>query len=349
MTTDFIEYWSAAKLLLNHGNAYSPVELLTVQRAAGWTDPSALLMWNPPWTLALLAPLGLLDYDTAQLLWFLIHALILFLGAQLLWPLYAPGPALTRRAWIALFSFAPIYLVLLLGQIAPLILAGVIGFLVAVRRGAWFSAGAWLAIATIKPHLLYLFWLALAVWTWRERNWRFGAGLLLTFATMAALPLIFDGQVYARYLALMADTSVVQAQQWATPTLGMVANVLHGGQQDWLRWLPAPIAAVWFTGYWTMPRSRWDWPQQFPFIALVSVACAPFAWTFDYVVLLPALVQCVATQDRLRVWPAFWYFLFCIATLAGKVWVRNDFWYFWLAPGFLVLYVWWRHGRKLPA
>mgnify|MGYP003350440705 CR=1 FL=1 len=39
---------------------------------------------------------------------------------------------------------------------------------------------------------------------------------------------------------------------------------------------------------------------------------------------------------------------FGLKQLAGKVWVRNDFWYFWLAPGFLVLYVWSRHGRKIP-
>lgn len=349
MTNDFIEYWSAANLLLHHGNAYSPAELLAVQRSAGWTDSTALLMWNPPWTLTLLAPLGLLDHDTAQFLWFVIHALIIFVGAQLLWRVYSATPALSCRAWIALFAFAPVYLVLLLGQIAPLILAGLIGFLLAARRGAWFCAGAWLALAAIKPHLFYLLWLAVLLWVLHERQWRLAAGFGLTLALMAGAPLIFDGQIYARYLALLADGTVIQPQQWATPTLGNAVNLLLGGLYEWLRWLPALVGAVWFTGYWSMPRSRWDWPSQLPLIILVSVASAPFAWSFDHVVLLPALMQCAAQERPRPGWPTVWFFLLNFATLAAKLWVRNDFWYFWLAPGFLLLYVWSRYERKIVA
>lgn len=346
MTNDFIEYWSAANLLLHHGNAYSPAELLALQRSVGWSDPAALLMWNPPWTLTLLAPLGLLDYDTAQFLWFIIHALIIFVGAQLLWRIYSETPALSRRGWIALLAFAPVYLVLLLGQIAPLILAGVIGFLLAARRGAWFGAGAWLALAAIKPHLFYLLWLAALLWVLRERQWRLAAGFCLTLALLAGAPLLFDGQIYGRYLALLNDGSVVQPQQWATPTLGTAVNVRLGGQHDWLRWLPALGGTVWFASYWSKQQLRWDWPVQLPLVILVSVASAPFAWSFDYVVLLPALMQCAADQRQPRAWPAVGYFALCFAVLLGKVWVRNDFWYFGLAPGFLLLYVWLRHERK---
>ena len=349
MTNDFIEYWSAANLLLHHGNAYSPAELLAVQRSAGWTDPAALLMWNPPWTLSLLAPLGLLDHDTAQFVWFVVHALIIFVGAQLLWRVYAESPALSSRGWIALFAFAPIYLVLLLGQIAPLILAGVIGFLLAARRGAWFCAGAWLALAALKPHLFYLLWLASLLWVLHERKWRLAAGFSLTLALMAGAPLVFDGQIYPKYFALLADRSVIQAQEWATPTLGTAVNLLLGGQHDWLRWMPALGGVVWFAGYWSKHRSRWDWPAQLPLIILVSVASAPFAWSFDYVVLLPALMQCAAEQSRQRGWPAAVYLALCFVTLLGKAWVRNDFWYFGLAPGFLLLYVWSRHERKFVA
>ncbi len=147
MINDFIEYWSAAYLLLHAGNGYSPAELLQVQKSLGWSDAAALLMWNPPWTQTLLAPFALLPYDTAQFLWFLLHALTIFVGAQLLWRIYAGTPAFSRTAWVTLLSFAPVYFVLLLGQIAPLILAGVIGFLLAVRRGARFCAGAcWLSL-----------------------------------------------------------------------------------------------------------------------------------------------------------------------------------------------------------
>jgi len=48
---DFVEYWSASRLLLNGGNPYAPDELLQLQRSVGWGSGTALIMWNPPWTL----------------------------------------------------------------------------------------------------------------------------------------------------------------------------------------------------------------------------------------------------------------------------------------------------------
>ena len=53
MTNDFIEYWSAAHLLLNHGNGYSPAELFRVQQSVGWSEATALLRedYREGWSL----------------------------------------------------------------------------------------------------------------------------------------------------------------------------------------------------------------------------------------------------------------------------------------------------------
>ena len=83
-------------------------------------------MWNPPGTLFFIAPLGLLDYNTAQFLWFVIHFMIIFVCARVLWQTYGGAP---RRTWWPLLSaltFAPTYLMLLQGQIGGLILLGLI-------------------------------------------------------------------------------------------------------------------------------------------------------------------------------------------------------------------------------
>jgi hypothetical protein len=76
----------------------------------------------------------------------------------------------------------------------------------------------------------------------------------------------------------------------------------------------------------------------------VSVATASFAWTFDYVVLLPAAIQAAVWTSRSedRVGRAV-----LIGThiglggilLASKVFAVNDFWYFWLAPTLLLFYL----------
>jgi len=344
MTNDFIEYWSAVHLLLNNGNAYSPAELFRVQQSVGWSEATALLMWNPPWTLPFLLPFGLLDHDSAQFIWFVFHSVIIFLGAQLLWRIYAGTPSFSRAAWIALLSFPPVYFVLLLGQIAPLILAAVIGFLLAARQSAWFWSGACLAVASIKPHLLYLLWLVVLLWVWRERRWQVGAGFAATFAVMASAPLFLDHQIYARYLALLSDRTVVLPQDWATPTLGTAVSVLFGGHNSWLRWLPSFGGVFWLYRYWQKNADGWDWSTELPFILMVSVATAPFSWTFDYVVLLPAVMQSavwLSAPDRRSHahWYSALYLALCLILILGKTVVRIDFWYFWVAPAFLVLYV----------
>jgi len=348
MTNDFIEYWAAAKLLINNGNAYSPVDLLRLQSSVGWSAAEPLLMWNPPWTLPLVLPFGLLDYDTAQFIWFMLHTLIIFLGAQLLWRLYAGNPTPSRTCWVALLGFTPVYFVLLLGQIAPLILAGLIGFLFAVRRQAWLCAGACLAVASIKPHLVYLLWIVALLWVVREHKWRVAIGFILTFVVMAGLPFLFDSQIYGRYVTLLSDRTVTLPQDWATPTIGTTVNALVGNQAPWLRWVPALGGALWVSRYWQVNAMQWDWTGDLPLILLASVATAPFSWTFDYVVLLPAVVQCASfisssTARRPARWVPVLYLSLCLIALIGKIFVRNDFWYFWLAPAFLVLYLWGHH------
>ena len=56
---DHIQYWSAARVLLDGGNPYDPSALLDAQLAAGRQREDAILMWNPPWVLTLFVPLAL--------------------------------------------------------------------------------------------------------------------------------------------------------------------------------------------------------------------------------------------------------------------------------------------------
>jgi hypothetical protein len=344
MTNDFVEYWAAARLFLSGGNPYAPAELFKTQQAIGWSEPAALLMWNPPWTLSFIWPLGLLDYDTAQFVWFLAHTLIIFIGAQLLWRIY-DGPARdSRRALFAVLTFAPVYFVLLLGQIGPLILLGLVAFLQAVEKRWWSLAGASLTLVAIKPHLLYLVWVALLLWILKERHWRAvfamtaGGGVVLVF------PLFLDREIYFQYLQMYSSAGIVRPQEWATPSLGTVLGAAFGIDGMWIRWLPGIAGVFWLFWCWRSYSDHWDWPERLPLLLLVSVATASFVWTFDLVILLPVLVQCAVWLTNRHAFGRhkallFSYLAINAILLAGKVYVRNDLWYFWAAPVFLALYL----------
>ncbi len=211
MINDFIEYWAATKLLLHDGNPYSPSELLATQQALGWSQPEPLMMWNPPWVFCFTLPFGLFDYQTAQFAWFLSHTLMIFVGAKLLWKAYGGSPLKSRYAGLSVLSFAPTYFALLLGQIGPLILLGLIAHLASVKKKAWRLAGASFTLAAIKPHLLYLVWLALLLWMAKKRQWKLAVGFMLAGIIAAGLPLLLQRDVYWRYFELLKTGAVIKS------------------------------------------------------------------------------------------------------------------------------------------
>ncbi|MGH7171157.1 MAG: hypothetical protein ACRELF_17775, partial [Gemmataceae bacterium] len=84
---DFVEYWAAGRLNVHGENPYDPVQVEQLERSVG-RDREGILMWNPPWTLALVMPLGLLDCRVAHLLWLCLHLVVLVWCSDALWRLY---------------------------------------------------------------------------------------------------------------------------------------------------------------------------------------------------------------------------------------------------------------------
>ena len=73
-----------------------------------------------------------------------------------LWHYY--GGLKTKRwvAWALVFSFTPTLYALKLGQVSPLILLGLVGFLYFEQKARFVSAGTCLLLITLKPQLTYL-------------------------------------------------------------------------------------------------------------------------------------------------------------------------------------------------
>jgi hypothetical protein len=354
MTNDFVEYWAAARLFVSGGNPYGPAELFKTQQAIGWSEPSALLMWNPPWTLSFIWPLGLLDYDSAQFIWFLAHTLMVFIGAQLLWRMYDGPSGSARSAWFAVLTFAPVYFVLLLGQIGPVIFLGILVFLLALERQRWAVAGIGLALISLKPHLLYLFWLALLFWLLREKRWRVLWPMAAGGALALVFPLLLNREIYVQYIQMFSSPGIVRPQQWATPSLATAFAAIFAVDNLWLRAIPGLAGFLWLMWYWRSRADHWNWLEQLPLLLLVSVTTAGFVWTFDLVVLLPALIQCAAWLAKRQAYDRhkallFGYAAINIFLIVGKFFVRNDLWYFWAAPAFLLLYLLLRRDLRLRA
>ena len=338
---DFIEYWSAARLLWHGGNPYDPATLLAVERAAGWPEPQPLLMWNPPWTLVLVLPLALLPFGLATVVWLLLRLGLVLGSGVLLWRYFAPGDG---RYWIGLAlaaGFVPGLFALQMGQISPWLLAGVVGFLWAERSQRDVLAGGALALLMIKPHIAYLFWLAALGWAWWSRRRGVLMGWLAALIAASGLVLLFAPDIFTNYLAAAARPPLY----WATPTLGTWLRLFFGLERRWLQFLPSLVGGLALLVWWFWRRRRlWRWEAVAAPLLLASASTAAFGWSLDQVVLLPAVVDLVG---RLRTAPTARkatvlgvLAAFQCALLVQNLHEVNDVFYIWHPLALAGLFLW---------
>ena len=338
---DFVEYWAAGRLNLSGANPYDPQWLFALQVEV-WPDrKEPLMMWNPPWALALVMPFGFLDYTSARLLWLAGSLILVFLSINWIWEMYGGTDRKRWLGWSFGLAFMPTLLVLRTGQISLLLLAGLLGFLLAVRSERYLLAGVAVSLLMVKPHLLLIFWLALAVWVLRQRRYQvlFGCAIPLTFGSLLALA--FNPVVFQHYAA---SASTQPPTIWVTATIGALLRLLLGPAQIWYQFIPLALGAIWFIWYWLINHQGWSWGGQMPAIVLVSLLSSPFGWSFDQVVLLlviiPITVWVTAQNDRkhTRVF-ALAYFLIQAMALVINLLDLNHIWFVWVPPAFAVMYI----------
>jgi len=257
-----------------------------------------------------------------------------------------------QKRWLAsviAFTFFPTIHVLRIGQVGPVLLLGIAGFLHFEHKRRYWLAGVFAALLAIKPHLLYLVCISILVWSIGRRTWGLlgGGALFLMSATLTVM--VFNPNVITQYLnATVADSPLI----WMSPTFGSLLRLLLGSERKWLVIVPMVAGIFWLGMYGLRHRADWLWVDRILLLLLASVVTAPFGWSFDQVVLIPvllqAMIQLFATSRRRIVYGAIISYL-AINIAAFAIHVRyTDFWLIWLAPVLLIWYMlvhrWSRHA-----
>jgi hypothetical protein len=335
---DYLEYWSAGKINLEGGNPYSPEEMISLQRQIGRVQPDALMMWNPPWILALAMPFGMLNYSPSRMLWFLLELFILILTAELCWKIYNGEDRKRWIAWVFVLAFGPILHTLKLGQVTPLLLLGSVGFLFFIEKEKPFAAGALASLTLLKPHLMYLFIVALGLWILQTKSWKVLAGM----AAGVILPLIISNlpnpQLIPQYFYTIQH---YPPTDWLTATLGSLLRQVLGYDKFYLQFVPSILGLAWLLSYWLTHRKQWDWQTACPLVILVSAATTSYGWAHDVSIVTIAAVQIAAlsisgkwTYQKTVIFSSFW-----IASLFSAFFSNYQNWFWWLSSFFLVWYL----------
>ncbi len=292
---DYLEYWSASQLDIHQQNPYNPDQLYTLQITQGWQDPFPILMWNPPPSIGLMLPFAILPYAFSRAFYFLFSIVTIFVATLYLWEIYGGGIKLRWLALLLTMSFGPVLQMLKLGQINTWSLVGLIGFLYFLRKNKIFTAGLFSSLTLVKPHIVYLFWIALILWSLSKRYWSFWVGVTLGVAIPLAVAWLPNPLVISQYLF---RTSNQPLDNWITATLGSQLRLIFGPEHFWLQFVPSLAGSAIFLlllpSYW----KTWTWERCLPWLVLGSLATSSYGWNFDNSIGIIAVVAAAAAISK---------------------------------------------------
>lgn len=283
--TDFIQYWSAYRVATDGGDAYDPVPLKEVQDRVGFETLEArpILFWNPPWTLLVLSPVVWPGFEAATAAWLIVNLALATFIAWAAWELFGTGGPIPPAALAGSLVFVPFLETLVIGQLGALIAASVLGALLALRREHDLLAGGLIALWSIKPQVVLVIGLVVAVHVLASRRWRVLIGALAGLGALLALSALLLPSTMASWSPVQGPT------EWRTASFaGWTRSWVSGaGAAPIWPLVVVPAAIVVAALPWALAhRDCVPW-RSIPTVLAVSFLAAPHAWIFDAVLLLP--------------------------------------------------------------
>ncbi len=294
---DFMTYWAAGRLFLSGGDPYSIGAAFAVERSLGWPYVQPLVMLNPPWTLPLVALLGLLPFPVAHYGWLALSLGIEVVCALALWRYFGGENRLRWIALVVLATFLPAASAEHFGQVTPLILGGITGLLFALRRRKYALAGVCLVILGLKPHLVYLVLAAVLLWSMREKTWRVPVTAALGAGGVTLGAIGYNDAVLGYFRASLPAALETNCG------VGSALRSVFGLEHVWLQFVPCVAGSLWFARYWMRHHRDWKWEERMPLLLLVSIGSAAYFWMQDYILALPAVIALAVQVGRAKAWP----------------------------------------------
>ncbi len=298
---DFVSFYAAARLFLAHGAGHV-YQLGAQQQIEGQIGGSGFLPYlHPPFYTVLIAPLGLLPFRAAYVLWLGVNLALLVAAFAILasWQ-RSTVPAVMAAVWT--IAFLPAVVALAQGQSDLLELMFLALALVAWSRGHAGWAGILSGLALIKPHLVILlpfFFLA-------RRSGRALLGFGGVAAALAGVSLaVFGVQGCFDYLTGVLPWAAGGGWPITDPTVYSLRGLLEavpGGR---------PVALTLLSGALGLTILALSWRPHRPTLDMAlaiaaSLVLAPYQNFHDLTLLaLPALaLTSLLLTGELR-WPAF--------------------------------------------
>lgn len=286
---DLTQFWLQPRALFDGGDPYDAGYWSAAHTAIGQLPENPQAVYPPHDAIAFL-PFALLPLPYAAAAWVIAQLLLVSVALALLALRIVP-PA-RRGVFLAIgASFQPVWVLAVGANVTGFLFAAVVGAYLALRDHRLVRSGAFLGLLIAKPHPFAIVAIALLIrCSWPERR-RIALGALCTAGSLVAAALVLRPTWYAEWLRsalTLGASSRSNATAW---TLGRVA-----GLPAWSGPLVAAIA-IGGLGLWLI-RARPSLAVTIAGALPISLATAPYGWSYDQLQLLIPFAVLVAAATR---------------------------------------------------
>ncbi|MGI6523812.1 MAG: glycosyltransferase 87 family protein [Bdellovibrionota bacterium] len=287
---DFMQYWSAGRLLRSGQNPYDPNEQLSLQKETwhGEEIPLPIMMYNPPPALSFALVASIPNYRISYRIWIALSILLIISSCFLAQKVVSKNPIRSRYTryviLITLTLFQPFLISLYPGQCSPLLLIGFLTSLYYIKKDQLFIAGLFLSLTFFKPHILYLFYLALIL-NLKKDSLKLLGGAFVGSLLLSIPALIYQPHIFSLYLEAMQTPPL----NFHTPTLGAWLQYFLNIHNNNLRFLPSLLCIIITVLSFFIFNRRFSKLTLLSIILPLSILSSPYGWTYDQMLLLPTL------------------------------------------------------------
>lgn len=287
---DLPEFYAPGRLLLNGNSSliynHDFIKAFEKSLFPGYQDPLLLV---PPFSLALLVPLGLLPTNFANIVWFALIVLCSTAGLGTAARTCQMHPKVFLRLSMFLCAFGPEFEVVRHGQLATFSMLSIALCVLLAKQKRDFVAGICLISLLAKPQEL----LPLVVFALGARRIRLLMGLMLasTIVVFSSF-LLFGTSVIASYIHLVSTTDRPEMASWLGPTVhGQLLRLFPTSSlADIISLLILAAALIFLFALGNRVKQRNDWWLYMPLAAVpVGLLTAMHCHNYGLVLLIPGI------------------------------------------------------------
>ncbi|MEJ1339838.1 MAG: glycosyltransferase family 87 protein [Candidatus Sedimenticola sp. (ex Thyasira tokunagai)] len=349
-TRDFVAFWSAFHTLNDGNNPYSLSEIYPFQSHVIADEGSVQAFLNPPWSLAVLAPILAFDFNEARFLWIALNILFVYITTFIISSYLHGDKSGKSNLFLAGLLFLPSLWALWYGQLSIFLTACFVGAFSATLKGRGKLAGLLFIPLTIKPHLFLVVGIVLIIYILRKKYIDLLVSFIAGFSALQLVTYFLYPQLYANWISMEFSPLISKTASLVTLLRESIVSI-SGVLIDW------PVVAVPMVGLvvstpWFIKRlADSELELLIPASLCISLGIAPYVMPYDFSLLLICQTTLLIFMNRvdadnsIRLEIAFMLIGLQLAIIVVGSLIQGLQYYFWIPWAMLV--IWFRSLRLL--